>query len=62
LLLLSLRELRVLGLLLLLLLLHEWCLAGSATSTTADEGIRRGEHYRHGARMDKTDAEEPMRD
>jgi hypothetical protein len=37
-LLLTLRELRVLG---LLLLLHEWCLAWTATGTTAEEGIRR---------------------
>ena len=42
-LLLALRELRVCWL--LLLLLHEWCLAWAATSTTAEEGIRRGEHY-----------------
>jgi hypothetical protein len=42
-LLLPLRELRVCWL--LLLLLHEWCLTWAATSTTAEEGIRRREHY-----------------
>jgi hypothetical protein len=41
------RQLLALGELhrLLLLLRHEWCLAWAATSTTAEEGIRRREHY-----------------
>jgi hypothetical protein len=51
-------ELRVGGL--LLLLLHEWCLTWSSSTTTAEVGIRRGEHYdERGTRIDKTDAQEP---
>lgn len=55
----TLRELRVWGL--LLWLLHEWCLAWTASTTTAEVGIRRGEHYdERGTRMGKTiDALEP---